>query len=162
MTNQEKPTAESIVVSLAWAKKLGEKLSNCCSAPLSVHTADEGTSCYVCSECKEPCDVATSEQAGEGKCDCLGFCPIVGSTSRYAVVISLLFLVGTTIFIVWDRKKEPEFPFCSSDQMEWSQCIAGIQVRIPKLRKSCSVQNDPENQRPCAPTLHLFKSKDVE
>lgn len=31
--------------------------SNCCHAPMKVNTADEGTSCYMCSKCDKSCDV---------------------------------------------------------------------------------------------------------
>ncbi len=42
--------------------------SNCCSAPLKVSTADEGTSCYICTKCEKPADVENA------KCIC-GFEP---------------------------------------------------------------------------------------
>lgn len=31
-------------------------LSNCCQAPLTVSTAREGTSCYICTKCHKACD----------------------------------------------------------------------------------------------------------
>ena len=31
--------------------------SKCCDAQIKVNTADEGTSCYVCSACGEACDI---------------------------------------------------------------------------------------------------------
>jgi hypothetical protein len=31
--------------------------SKCCNAPVKVSTADEGTSCYVCTRCQKPCDI---------------------------------------------------------------------------------------------------------
>jgi hypothetical protein len=34
-----------------------QQLSNCCKAQVSVSSSDEGTSCFMCSECKRPCDV---------------------------------------------------------------------------------------------------------
>jgi len=30
--------------------------SDCCGAKLGVSTADEGTSCWICSACGRPCD----------------------------------------------------------------------------------------------------------
>lgn len=30
--------------------------SNCCNALLTISTADEGTSCYICTKCQKPCD----------------------------------------------------------------------------------------------------------
>ena len=30
--------------------------SNCCNKDLTVSTSDEGTCCYICSECNKPCD----------------------------------------------------------------------------------------------------------
>lgn len=38
------------------------QLSNCCKAPATVSSSDEGTSCYMCSECKRSCDVFVDEQ----------------------------------------------------------------------------------------------------
>lgn len=32
------------------------EVSNCCGASISVETADEGTSCYVCADCGKACD----------------------------------------------------------------------------------------------------------
>ncbi len=34
-----------------------KELSTCCNAPVKVSTADEGTSCYVCTRCQKPCDI---------------------------------------------------------------------------------------------------------
>lgn len=34
-----------------------QQLSNCCKAQVSVSSSDEGTSCFMCSECKWPCDL---------------------------------------------------------------------------------------------------------
>ena len=34
-----------------------KELSNCCNAPVKVSTADEGTSCYVCTRCQKPCNI---------------------------------------------------------------------------------------------------------
>ena len=34
------------------------EVSNCCKAPIEVSTADEGTSCYICTKCGKPCDIA--------------------------------------------------------------------------------------------------------
>jgi hypothetical protein len=31
-------------------------LSSCCKAPVTTSTADEGTSCYICTKCNRPCD----------------------------------------------------------------------------------------------------------
>ena len=36
--------------------------SNCCGAPLSTSTDDEGTSCWICSECGNACDPATENR----------------------------------------------------------------------------------------------------
>lgn len=44
-----------------------EQISNCCKASVKVDTADEGTSCYVCSKCSEPCDVQVKEQVSVDK-----------------------------------------------------------------------------------------------
>jgi len=33
------------------------ELSNCCNAPVKVDTSEEGTSCYICTECISPCDI---------------------------------------------------------------------------------------------------------
>lgn len=32
--------------------------SKCCNVEVMVNTSNEGTSCYVCRECKEACDIA--------------------------------------------------------------------------------------------------------
>ena len=32
-------------------------ISSCCKSPMSVSTADEGTSFYVCDKCKKPCGI---------------------------------------------------------------------------------------------------------
>jgi hypothetical protein len=34
-----------------------QQLSNCCKAQVTVSSGDEGTSCFMCSECKRPCDL---------------------------------------------------------------------------------------------------------
>jgi hypothetical protein len=34
-----------------------QQLSNCCKAQVSVSSSDEGTSCFMCGECKRPCDL---------------------------------------------------------------------------------------------------------
>jgi hypothetical protein len=34
-----------------------QELSNCCKAQVTVDSADEGTSCYVCIKCNKPCDL---------------------------------------------------------------------------------------------------------
>jgi hypothetical protein len=42
---------------------MNEQLSNCCKSQANVDSADEGTSCYVCAQCKRPCDLLqTGEQ----------------------------------------------------------------------------------------------------
>lgn len=43
--------------------------SNCCGAPLEVSTADEGTSCYICSRCDNPCDATTEDRFGAERND---------------------------------------------------------------------------------------------
>ena len=37
-------------------------LSKCCQAPLTISTADEGTSCYVCTYCKRDTDPMFEEK----------------------------------------------------------------------------------------------------
>lgn len=39
-----------------------ERLSNCCHQPLDVSTAEEGTSCYICSGCGKPADPVSDKQ----------------------------------------------------------------------------------------------------
>lgn len=34
-----------------------QELSNCCKVSVTVDSAAEGTSCYVCNECKKACDL---------------------------------------------------------------------------------------------------------
>ena len=36
--------------------------SNCCYANVITDYSDEGTCCYICSECKESCDVAVANK----------------------------------------------------------------------------------------------------
>lgn len=36
--------------------------SSCCGAPLTVSTADEGTSCYICTQCDRPCDASSEDR----------------------------------------------------------------------------------------------------
>lgn len=38
------------------------RVSKCCNAPLTVSTADEGTSCYICTKCGNASDPAVREQ----------------------------------------------------------------------------------------------------
>jgi hypothetical protein len=39
-----------------------EQLSNCCKAEAYVDKSDEGTSCFVCTQCNKPCDLYCAEQ----------------------------------------------------------------------------------------------------
>jgi uncharacterized protein (UPF0335 family) len=39
-----------------------KELSNCCNAGVKVDSSDEGTSCYVCTQCNKPCDLQMKEQ----------------------------------------------------------------------------------------------------
>lgn len=39
-----------------------ELVSNCCGKPVYPDVADEGTGCYVCMDCKEPCDAVNLEE----------------------------------------------------------------------------------------------------
>lgn len=41
------------------------QISNCCKEPVTVDTADEGTSCFMCSKCKKPCDLFLEETMKE-------------------------------------------------------------------------------------------------
>lgn len=42
--------------SLERTNYLEQQLSNCCEAPIMTSTGDEGTSCYICRNCKKACD----------------------------------------------------------------------------------------------------------
>lgn len=37
------------------------ELSNCCKRPVIVDSSNEGTSCFVCSQCKKACDLFCEE-----------------------------------------------------------------------------------------------------
>jgi hypothetical protein len=50
-----------------------QQLSNCCKAQATVSSSDEGTSCFMCVECKRPCDLRhqMKEQVSvDYGCDC--------------------------------------------------------------------------------------------
>lgn len=55
-------------------------LSKCHNAPTYVHSSNEGTSCYICTSCKEPCDLGVLNPAGHNLTD---------SNSRQIVSIDL-------------------------------------------------------------------------
>lgn len=58
----------TIIESIA---KMKEQLSNCCKASANIDCADEGTSCYICAQCKRPCDLLqTGEQVSVDDCKC--------------------------------------------------------------------------------------------
>lgn len=41
------------------------QISNCCKEPVTVNTADEGTSCFMCTACGKPCDLFCEEMMKE-------------------------------------------------------------------------------------------------
>jgi Fe2+ or Zn2+ uptake regulation protein len=43
-----------------------QQLSNCCKAPTTVSSSDEGTSCFMCGECKRACNIANLEALEPG------------------------------------------------------------------------------------------------
>lgn len=63
-----------------------KQLSNCHKAPATVDTADEGTSCYVCSECKRPCDLFIDYELLD--------CPFCGKQPKIEHVRTDCYLTG--------------------------------------------------------------------
>jgi len=65
--NKSKKEVEDLVTHGVYLEKDGKRidpkdfykmeLSNCCNAPVKVDTSEEGTSCYICTECISPCDI---------------------------------------------------------------------------------------------------------